>query len=112
MATLEPRSSLKVTVKIVPKEASVIVASALLNVPDEGESIIKLSAIGKFPYLKVSSKKLHFGDLLYGKRVTKKLLIKNVSEVDTIFKIQKLVDDDFEDSSFSLDTYEGTIQSK
>lgn len=73
---------------------------------------MKISAIGKFPYLKVSSKKFQFGELLYGKRGIKKLIVKNVSDVGTNFHVEKLIDDGFEDSSFSFDVMSGFIPPK
>jgi cilia- and flagella-associated protein 65 len=73
---------------------------------------MKISAIGKFPFLKVSSKRFMFGELLYGKRAVKKMIIKNVSEVGTKFHVEKNQDDEFDDKSFSLDVMSGFIPPK
>ena len=70
--------------------------------------MLKLSAIGKFPFLTVSTDKLDFDELLVGKTLTKEIYLRNTSAVPFDFKIEKLKDDD-QDSSFKLDHIKGAI---
>lgn len=102
------------TVKIsfFPTNASVLVASTLFHVAGEEPRVIKLSAIGKFPFLKTLNTKLDFEEVIYGKKKVKNLIINNASEVSTKFFIKQLQVDQYHDSSFSLDETKGEIPSK
>jgi hypothetical protein len=66
-----------------------------------------MSAVGKYPFLTISSEKMDFETLLVGKVATKQLLLKNESLVSGKFTIEKA--DESNDPSFSLDYYSGTI---
>lgn len=87
-------------------------ASIVLNCTNEEPRVIKVSGIGKYPFLQLNTKKLNFESLLIGKSVTKELTIKNSSEVTASFTIQKVIDDEFKDNAFILDFNNGTIPSK
>lgn len=76
---LQPRQQVKIVVQYTPDEAKVVVASAVFTIEGEQEKVLKLSAIGKIPYLTINRKKIEFGSLLVGKRVTEDVLIKNES---------------------------------
>jgi hypothetical protein len=57
----------------------------------EGEEsrVIKLSAIGKIPYLTINRKEIEFEGLLVGKCQTEDVIIKNQSQVEASFTIVK-----------------------
>ena len=107
--TIPPRSSQEITISFTPQEAVVVVANTVLYVDDEPPRIIKLSAIGKYPYINLSASRLDFEYLLIGKKVTKDLIIKNLSQVPARFDIHKLEEDNFKDNSFSFDVRSGEI---
>ena len=62
---------------------------------------VKISAIGKYPFITVDNKDFDFGSLLVGKSASKDLIVTNSSEVPTNFTIEK-IGDDGKDTSFSL----------
>ncbi len=49
-----------ISVSYTPQEAIVQVATAVVQIENEEQTVIKLSAIGKYPYLSLSNKKLDF----------------------------------------------------
>jgi hypothetical protein len=109
---LHAKSRLYVKIGYTPTEATVIVASTVFKVDGEEERLIKLSAIGKFPFLKTNNSNIDFEEIMYGKKKVKNLIINNASEVTTKFVVKKLEFDEFIDSSFSLDYTEGTVPPK
>ena len=108
-STIQPRSSIEISISFRPQEAIVVVANAVLYVNDEPPRVTKLSAIGKYPYINLSASKLDFENLLIGKKSTKDLVIKNLSQVPAKFEIRKLPEDSFKDDSFSFDLRTGEI---
>ena len=60
----------------------------------------------------INRKKIDFGSLLVGKRVTEDVIIKNESQVDASFCISKRVEDGCNDNSFVIDEKEGRIPAK
>lgn len=87
-------------------------ASIILNIQFEEVRVIKVSGIGKYPFLQLNTKKLNFESLLIGKSITKELTIKNSSEVTAGFTIEKMIDDEFKDNAFILDYTAGVIPQK
>lgn len=106
---IAPRSSQDIAITFRPREAVVVIANSVLYVADEPPRVIKLSAIGKYPYINLSIPKLDFEYLLIGKKTTKDLIIKNVSQVPAKFEIRKVEEDSFKDSSFSFNIKTGEI---
>ena len=53
-----------------PIEAKVLVATAIFHIDNEADKIIKISAIGKIPYITISRSKIDFEELLVGKKIT------------------------------------------
>jgi hypothetical protein len=98
-----PKSKVAITLTFTPKDATAIVATIILKINNEESHIVKVSGIGKYPFLSTSSQKLDFETLLVGKQMVKELVIKNNSQVRASFIIEKLQETDFKDSSFSLD---------
>jgi hypothetical protein len=57
-----------------------VVATAVVKVNDgEGTRAIKLSSIGKYPFLTISNDKIDFEEMLVGKSVTKEIFLRNIS---------------------------------
>jgi hypothetical protein len=109
---IPPKNTVNITVTFKPLEAVVVVANSILTVENEPPRVIKLSAIGKYPYISLGATKIDFETILIGKKVTKDLIIKNQSQVPAEFEIKKIEDDDFKDNSFSFDVTSGEIPSK
>ena len=70
--------------------------------------ILKVSAIGKYPFITIDSTNLDFENLLVGKTASKEINVQNSSPVPTNFEITK-VSDDGKDQSFSLSTTKGHL---
>jgi len=107
--SIAAKSSQEIKISFEPSEAIVVVANAVLYVDEESPRIIKLSAIGKYPYINLSTSKMDFEYLLLGKKATKDLIIKNISQVPAKFEIRKLEEDSFKDNAFSFDIKSGEI---
>jgi hypothetical protein len=92
---LNPKAKQEITVTYSPAEAQVVVASAVVKINDgeDGSSVIKMSAIGKYPFLMISNDSIDFEELLVGKSLTKEVTLRNSSLVQVDFKIEKLKDD-------------------
>ena len=75
---------------------------------EEGTKVLKLSAIGKYPFLTINQERFDFETLLVGKIATREVMLKNQSLVPAKFTVEK-VNDDGKDVSFSIDNYSGTI---
>lgn len=110
--TLTKKLGIVITVSFTPKEATTLVCSTILRVHGEKERVIKFSIVGKFPFIKISNTKVDFGTMLHGKHSMKEVVLKNVSEVPARFRVEKVKDDTFEDTSFSINEVSGEIPSK
>jgi hypothetical protein len=75
---------------------------------EEGSKVLKLSAIGKYPFLTINQERFDFETLLVGKVAQKEVILKNQSLVPAKFTVEKLSDDG-KDISFSIDNYQGVI---
>ena len=72
-------------------------ARAKLSVTNEEEEIIKMSAIGKYPFFTLTAKTVNFEDILIQETIQKEIEIINQSEVGTFFEILKIKEDEFDD---------------
>ena len=54
---------------------------------------LKVSAIGKYPFITINQEQIDFEELLIGKSCTKEITITNSSPVPTSFKISRTSDD-------------------
>jgi hypothetical protein len=107
---LTAKQSQEIRIEYTPEEAKVQIATALFKF-SEGEDFtktLKISAIGKYPFLILNQDKIDFEEILVGKVDSKKLVLKNKSTVPASFHIEK-VSDDGKDVAFSLEQYEGEI---
>jgi hypothetical protein len=66
--------------------------------------VLKLSAIGKYPFLTINQEKFDFETLLVGKVAEKDVMLKNQSLVPAQFVVEK-INDDGKDAAFSIDHY-------
>ena len=69
------------TIVYAPQEAKVVVSTVIFKFSEgeEGSRVLKLSAIGKYPFLTINHEKLDFESLIVGKVVEKEILLKNQS---------------------------------
>lgn len=97
-------------VSFTPDEAKVIIASSVLKLSgaEEGSKVLKMSAIGKYPFLTLNQEKFDFETLLVGKVAQREVILKNQSLVPAQFSVEK-INDDGKDASFSIDFYNGQI---
>ncbi len=75
---------------------------------EESVRVLKLSAVGKYPFITLNQDKVDFETLLVGKVAAKDIMLKNQSLVPAQFQIEK-INDDGKDVAFSLDCYSGVI---
>lgn len=88
------------------EEAKVLVTLFVVKLTDisNGQELtrtLKVSAIGKYPFITLSHESIDFKSLLIGKTESKEITITNSSLVPTSFNIEK-VNDDGKDKSIHL----------
>lgn len=107
---LTSKQSQNIQISYTPVEARVHIATAIFKFTEgeECSKTLKMSAIGKYPFLILNQDKIDFEELLVGKVDAKSLLLKNNSTVAAKFAIEK-VSDDGKDVAFSLEQYDGMI---
>lgn len=93
-----------------PDEAKVLIATSVVKFSgaEEGTRVLKMSAIGKYPFVTVNHERFDFETLLVGKVSQKDVILKNSSLVPALFTIEK-VNDDGKDTSFTLDNHQGVV---
>lgn len=96
----------EVTIGFKTDEAKVQVALILFKLQDmsSGQEMtrsLKVSAIGKYPFITINQEQIDFEELLIGKTCTKEITITNSSPVPTSFKISR-TSDDGKDQSINL----------
>lgn len=75
---------------------------------EEATRVLKMSAIGKYPFLMINHERFDFETLLVGKTASKDVILKNNSLVPAHFTVEK-ISDDGKDVSFSIDCYSGVV---
>ena len=89
------------------------VGTVILEVEGEAQRVIKLSAVGKYPYISSNASEIDFGAVLVTKNVTRDLIIKNNSEVPASFQIvSKTAQGEFDQQFFGFTPDRGTIPAK
>lgn len=109
VVTLRPGSKREFTVQFTPQEAKVVVQTAVISFKEEDkihQRVLKMSGIGKFPFVNISEEKLNFEQMTVGRSETKKITLRNHSLVPASFSIERL-NDDGKDPSFSLSITSG-----
>lgn len=69
---------------------------------------LKVSAIGKYPFITVNQECIDFEELLIGKSLTKEIAVTNSSPVPTSFTIES-ISDDGKDQSINLSMTQGSL---
>jgi cilia- and flagella-associated protein 65 len=92
---LMPNSYSSFRIEFSTKQASVTVGTVVLEVEGEPQRVLKLSAVGKYPYISASSADLDFGTVLVTKPQTRELILKNNSEVAADFSIARTTEGEF-----------------
>jgi hypothetical protein len=93
---LKPGQKREIQVSFTPQEAKVIIQTAVISLEGQDkpvQRIIKMSGVGKFPFVNISEEKLNFEQMTVGKSETKKITLRNQSLVSAKFNITKLSDD-------------------
>lgn len=91
-----PRQKKEVSITFESDEAKVIIATILVKIGEgstEVTKILKVSAIGKYPFITLDAKDIDFSTLLVGKTTSRELQLQNSSLVTTSFEIEKVSDD-------------------
>jgi hypothetical protein len=111
IGSLGPRQKKEIKVTYESETAKVLITTLLIKLTEgaaEQTSVLKLSAIGKYPFITIENTNFDFNSLLVGKTASKDFAITNSSEVPTTFKIEKQSDDG-KDPSFSLSHTQGSL---
>jgi hypothetical protein len=95
---LQAKKSQEITVTFKSKEAKVMIALIAIKLTDvqSGQELnrsLKVSAIGKYPFITLDQSSIDFDTLLVGKTETREVTIVNSSQVPTHFDIEKVTDD-------------------
>ena len=93
------------------EEAKVIIATVVVKVQEganELSKVVKMSAIGKYPFLTLDQQSFDFENLLVGKTASQVFNLNNSSLVPTHYTIEK-VKDDGKDVAIQVDHTEGEI---
>jgi len=109
--TLGPKQKKEVKISFKTDSAKVVISTIVIKLAEGGKEstyILKVSAIGKYPFITLDSTSLDFENLLVGKTVSKEINVQNSSSVPTHYEITK-VSDDGKDQSFSLSTSKGVL---
>ena len=109
--TLAPKQKKEVQVSFRTDDAKVLIASIIVKVM-EGSSeltkVVKLSAIGKYPFVTLDQQSHDFENLLVGKTASQVFSLQNSSLVPTHYTIEK-VNDDGKDPAIQVDHSEGEL---
>jgi hypothetical protein len=73
------KSKQDITITFHPEEAKVLIASAVFKFTgsEEGSKVLKISAIGKYPFLTINQERFDFETLLVGKIASRDVMLKN-----------------------------------
>ena len=94
-----------------PVEAKVVVSTAVFKFQEgvkRASKVLKMSGIGKFPFVSLNHEKLDFESLTVGKSLAKTIELRNYSQVKAQFTIEQ-INDDGKDKSFELSDTSGII---
>ena len=108
---LAAKSKKEVVISFRTDEAKVIIASVVVKVTEgsnELTKVLKLSALGKYPFITLDQASFDFETLLVGKKASQIFNLQNSALVPTSYTIEK-VNDDGKDVSIQVDHTEGEI---
>jgi hypothetical protein len=78
--TLHQGQKKEIKLNFTPEEAKVIVSTAIFRFKDGDKTIqkiLKMSGIGKFPFVHIDHDKLNFESMTVGKSDTKRIILRN-----------------------------------
>ena len=105
LGALAPKQKKEITISFKTVEAKVIIASIVVKIIADGNEmskVLKLSAIGKYPFVTLDSQAFDFENLLVGKTASQVFNLQNSSLVPTRYTIEK-VNDDGKDNAIQVD---------
>ena len=112
IGSIGPKSKKEIQIIFRTEEAKVVIATIIVKVTDnsgkEVTRVVKVSAIGKYPFIILDSQNVDFGNLLVGKTKSKEFVLQNDSLVPTQYVIEK-VSDDGHDKAIQVDHTSGTL---
>jgi hypothetical protein len=95
-----------------PVEAKVVISTVVVSLgegDDSAQKVVKMSGIGKFPFVSINHDKLDFESLTVGKETFKTVELRNYSLVKAEYSIEP-VNDDGKDDSIVLSATSGVIE--
>ena len=105
---IAPGRDASVSLKFVPQDASVFVGTVVCKQPDDRPTLImKISGIGKLPFLQVSAQVVDFGGVLTGKSKALELILTNTTLVPVSFSLQPATAE--HESAFSWSALSGRV---
>lgn len=99
---------MEIAAKYKAEEAKTVIEAVRVSVNDDWKTI-KVTAIGKYPYIGLSAHKLDFGELLTGFSSTKEIVLKNPSLVPAEFEIEKQEAEKDVIPAFWIDVHKSSI---
>jgi hypothetical protein len=79
--TIGRNSKVELRLKLTPDSAKVLISNMMIVFDDSHSKIVKLSAIGKYPNLRINKNVLDFGHVLIGNSKEMELIIQNTEKV-------------------------------
>lgn len=102
----------EIVASFAPTEAKVTITSAVFTFQEGGKSVkkvLKMSGIGKYPFVEISTDKIDFESLTVGKTTSQTVRLRNYSQVKAQYTVE-LINDDGKDKSIVLNKYRGQIE--
>lgn len=102
----------EITISFAPTEAKVTITSAVFTFQEGNRSakkVLKMSGIGKYPFVEISTDKIDFESLTVGQTTSQHVTLRNYSQVKAQYSIE-LINDDGKDKSIVLNKYKGLIE--
>ena len=111
LGVLAAKSKKEVKISFRSTEAKVIIASVVIKVTEganELTKVLKMSALGKYPFITLDQTSFDFENLLVGKTASQVFNLQNSALVPSHYTIEK-VNDDGKDVAIQVDHTEGEI---
>lgn len=79
IGVLAAKQKQEISISFSPEEAKVVIATAVIkfSICEEGTKVLKMSAIGKYPFVTINQERFDFETLLVGKVDTREVILKN-----------------------------------
>ena len=92
--TLKPRESAVTKAFIYLTEAKILIGKISVTVNRRFNKVVKISAVGKFPFLKINKRFLNFGNVNLGNELVDHLEIDNLSQIAVSFRVKSALESD------------------